>query len=63
MVVTPIKIDAEIAIIDNDSLIVSPTEVTIVDNETIRQINNEQRDIDRPTDVLSFPMLASITYN
>ena len=32
-------------------------EVTIVDNETIRQIINEQRDIDRPTDVLSFPMV------
>ena len=32
-------------------------EVTIVDNETIRQINKEQRDIDNPTDVLSFPMV------
>ena len=31
--------------------------VTIVDNETIRKINNEQRGIDRVTDVLSFPML------
>ena len=31
--------------------------VTIVDNETIREINKETRDIDRPTDVLSFPML------
>lgn len=28
-----------------------------VDNEQIRQINNEQRNIDSATDVLSFPML------
>lgn len=31
--------------------------VTICDNEEIHRINKEQRDIDRPTDVLSFPML------
>lgn len=31
--------------------------VTIVDNEEIRKINNEYRGIDKPTDVLSFPML------
>lgn len=31
--------------------------VTLVDNDAIRQINKEQRGIDRPTDVLSFPML------
>lgn len=31
--------------------------VTLVDNESIREINAEQRNIDRPTDVLSFPML------
>lgn len=31
--------------------------LTLVDNEEIRQINAEQRDIDRATDVLSFPML------
>ena len=30
--------------------------VTIVDNEAIHAINNEHRGIDRPTDVLSFPM-------
>ena len=28
-----------------------------MDNDTIRSINKEQRDIDRATDVLSFPML------
>ena len=32
-------------------------DVTIVDHETIRQINAEQRDKDMVTDVLSFPML------
>lgn len=31
--------------------------VTITDNEEIRRINSEERGIDAPTDVLSFPML------
>lgn len=31
--------------------------VTLVDNEAIHQVNKEFRDIDRPTDVLSFPAL------
>lgn len=31
--------------------------VTIVDNDAIRSINNEMRNIDSVTDVLSFPML------
>ena len=30
--------------------------ITITDNESIREINKEYRDIDRETDVLSFPM-------
>ena len=29
--------------------------VVLTDNESIHQINLETRDIDRPTDVLSFP--------
>ncbi|MBQ8526803.1 MAG: rRNA maturation RNase YbeY [Clostridia bacterium] len=31
--------------------------VTVVDNEAIREINNEHRNIDSATDVLSFPVL------
>lgn len=31
--------------------------VTFVDNEEIREINRMERDIDKATDVLSFPML------
>ncbi|MBD1371168.1 rRNA maturation RNase YbeY [Hazenella sp. IB182357] len=30
--------------------------VTLVDNERIQQLNREYRNIDRPTDVLSFPL-------
>ncbi len=30
--------------------------VTLTDNEGIREINREYREIDRPTDVLSFPL-------
>ena len=31
--------------------------VVLTDNEEIRRLNREYRDIDRPTDVLSFPMV------
>lgn len=36
-----------------------PSEISImlVDNEEIREINREHRHIDKPTDVLSFPMV------
>lgn len=32
--------------------------VLLTDNDGIQEINREQRNIDRPTDVLSFPMIA-----
>jgi probable rRNA maturation factor len=32
--------------------------VALVDEERIRELNREHRDIDRPTDVLSFPIDA-----
>ena len=32
-------------------------EILLTDNEAIREMNREQRGIDRPTDVLSFPMI------
>jgi probable rRNA maturation factor len=53
---TDLKIDLEEIeklssyITDNDF------ELIIVDNDTIKNINKEYRNIDKPTDVLSFPL-------
>ena len=38
-------------------------DVTLVDNERIHQVNLEQRGIDRPTDVLSFPLGENGVYD
>ncbi len=35
----------------------------LVDNDAIHQINKEYRDMDRPTDVLSFPMLEGADFD
>ena len=32
------------------------TDITIVDNNTIQSLNNQYRNINKPTDVLSFPL-------
>lgn len=37
--------------------ILSEVSITLVDNQRIQEINKEHRQIDKPTDVLSFPML------
>jgi probable rRNA maturation factor len=34
--------------------------LTLVDNDSIRTINREHRGIDRPTDVLSFPLITYV---
>lgn len=34
--------------------------ITLTDNDAIREINREYRNIDRPTDVLSFPVLEYV---
>ena len=39
--------------IENSNLLIT---VTLTDLDTIQKINNEYRNIDKPTDVLSFPM-------
>ena len=45
-----LSLESENVIID------SQVSIYFVDNERIQEINKEQRDIDKPTDVLTFPM-------
>ncbi len=55
----PVDIDAleEIA----QSLTTKEIEVIITDNESIQELNQEHREMNKPTDVLSFPMDAPFT--
>jgi probable rRNA maturation factor len=46
-------------ILDLDNVEIS---ITLTDNETIREINKEWRNKDKPTDVLSFPQGETIGY-
>ena len=43
--------------IENSNLLIT---VTLTDLDTIQKINNEYRKIDKPTDVLSFPMFEKV---
>ncbi len=53
---TPLRIDRDIIDKITDLLTDKDVELLIVDNETIQKLNQEHRGIDRPTDVLSFPL-------
>ncbi len=44
-----------------DLLTQKDVELLIVDNNTIQELNKEHRGIDRPTDVLSFPLASNPT--
>lgn len=53
-----------VAVLEMENFAESATvDISIVDNDTIRIINNEQRNIDAVTDVLSFPLGENGTYD
>ena len=51
------KIYRQAEIMTNNDLDGTIVTVSFVDEKRIRQLNNEYRKVDKPTDVLSFPML------
>ena len=53
---TPLRFDRNIIDKITDLLTHKSVELLIVDNDTIQKLNREHRGIDRPTDVLSFPL-------
>jgi len=50
------NIDLDIELLESISKTDKDIELVIVDNETMHNINLEQRDVDKTTDVLSFPL-------
>ncbi len=50
------NIEIDINMLENISKIDKEIEVIIVDDETMQKINFEQREINKTTDVLSFPL-------
>jgi probable rRNA maturation factor len=54
-------LECDVAILEKiaTSFTKKPIELLITDNETIQNINKEYRNIDKPTDVLSFPFTPS----
>ena len=52
-----LKNTIEFALKEEGVLVDTEVSLLFVDNEEIKEINNETRNIDRETDVLSFPML------
>jgi probable rRNA maturation factor len=54
---TLIKTVIELSLELDNFYVLSEVSVVLVDNERIQGINKEHRQIDKPTDVLSFPML------
>lgn len=53
-----VRLSAEAALEDRGISVPSELSVTVTDNCGIQRINQSFRGIDRPTDVLSFPMYA-----
>ena len=50
-------------LIEEDFCDNAEVEVTFVDDEQIKEYNNEYRDIDKSTDVLSFPLGENVIYD
>ena len=50
----------EVSLQQEEFLAPSEISILLVDNDKIREINKEQRNVDKPTDVLSFPMVDMV---
>lgn len=56
-IVELIKKAVESSLVQEKFTLESEVSILLVDDDEIRRINREHREIDKPTDVLSFPML------